>query len=80
MSKQLSKSQKRIIEAMRAGQRLWRFGFGERAFEMQGFPESRCFRPQSRTVDILLDEGLLRWKPYRNATQIECGIRELELI
>lgn len=35
--------------------------------------------PQERTVDILLDKGLLRWKPYKNDTQCDCGIREMEL-
>ena len=77
MSKQLSKAQKRIVDAMKAGMRLWRFREGK--FEMQGLSESRCFWPQERTVRILLKNGILQWMPYRNGTQRECCIRELEL-
>ena len=74
----LTKAQKRLIDAMKAGMRLWLFGEGR--FEMQGLPESRCFSPQERTVAVLIDDDLLRWKPYKNDTQRACGICELELI
>ncbi len=77
MTSPLTKAQKRIVDAMRAGMRLWRFREGR--FEMQGLPESRCFLPQERTVRILRKKGILQWMPYKNGTQRECCIRELEL-
>ena len=78
MSKQLTKAQKRLIEAMRAGWKLW--VFGDYGFELQAALGETCTYPQWRTVKILLEKGLLRWKPCKNDTQRECGICELELI
>lgn len=76
MSQKLTKAQKRVIEALRGDMKLWIFG--DKGLEMQGLPETRCWYPQWRTVNILLEKGLLQWKPYKNETQCECGIRELE--
>jgi hypothetical protein len=70
----LTKTQARLVDLMRDGGRLcW---FGDNGPELTGHP----FWPQMRTVRALLEAGVLRWKPYENDTQKECGIRELELI
>ena len=78
MDKKLTKAQKHIIDAMRADWTLWMFG--DHGYELTGEPGDSDIYPQDRTVDILLEKGLLRWKPYNNDTQRECGIRGLELI
>ncbi len=77
MSKKLTKAQKRLIEAMRAGYSLWLWG--DSGFGLAGLPQCGLYNPREQTVEILLKRGLLIWKPYRNDTQRECGMRELEL-
>lgn len=73
MNHRITKAQKRVIEDMRAGRRLW--SFGDNGLQIEG----RSISPRPQTVSILLKKGLLCWKPYANPTQHECGIRELEL-
>lgn len=68
----MTETQKRILDLLRAGHRLvW---FGARGPEMSGFPAW----PQKRTVRAMVRDGLLRWKPWANEAQKQCGIRELE--
>ena len=68
----MTSAQQQVIDDLRAGRRLW--WFGDNGPEMSGRP----FWPQKRTVRAMLKSGLLRWKPYANATQRQCGICELE--
>ena len=70
----MSTAQQQVLDDLRNGRRLW--WFGDNGPEMSGRP----FWPQKRTVRAMLRDGLLRWKPYNNKTQEECGICELEAI
>ncbi len=64
---------KKLIQEMCAGAKLW--WFGDAGPELS----TRPFWPQKRTVLAALKAGLLRWRPFKNQTQLECGICELEL-
>lgn len=68
----MTTTQQLILDDLRSGRRL--FWFGDSGPEMS----NRHRWPQKRTVRAMLRDGLLRWKPYANATQQECGICELE--
>ena len=72
--KQLSIAQQAVVWKLRDGIRLW--WFGDNGPEFNGIP----FWPQKKTVRILLEKGVLRWKPYANESQKQCGHRELELV
>ena len=70
----MTPTQKRVIADLRSGRRLiW---WGDTGPEMSDRP----FWPQKRTVRAMLRDGLLRWKPWKNETQRQLGIRELELV
>ena len=71
--KPLTRSQKRIIQYMRAGGCLWWLG-GEQRFEMKG--RTRC---SSRPVRFLLRTCRLRWKAYANKVKRKRDICELQI-
>lgn len=73
LKKKLSPAQRKLVGLLRDGHRLW--WFGDNGPEIDGRP----FWPQKRMVRTLLGQGVLRWKPYLNETQRQCGFRELEL-
>ena len=70
----LTKTQKELLEAMRQGKRLWSFSDG--SFELAG----RAFWPkQRRTVNKLLDAGLIVFDSKENDVQRRCGMATLGL-
>jgi hypothetical protein len=70
----ISKTQRRLLDRMSTGLRLgW---FGDNGPELERHP----FWPQKRTVRAMLAAGLLRWKPWENATQRAAGICFLEAV
>lgn len=73
MENEMTIAQRKLIERMQAGHRLW--WFGDNGPELIGCP----FWPQKRTVRALLRAGVLQWKPPQNKAQAESGICELEL-
>ena len=70
----MTKTQKTLIDRMRAGRRLW--WFGDNGPELERYP----LWPQKRTVRALLAADALRWKPWDNPTQRQAGICELEVV
>jgi len=68
----LTKTQKELLFLMKQGKQLWSFPSG---YELEGRP----FWPRDRrTVEKLLDAGLLGFNGKENETQRECGILSLE--
>lgn len=69
----LTKAQQTLIDAMKAGHRLWVCRDGH--YELDDWRLN--IRVQKRTVQLLLKLGLIEWDGYENASQLSCGMRGL---
>jgi hypothetical protein len=74
----MTKAQKRLVDQIRDGCRLW--WCGDNGPELNGTDvEESLRRPQKRVVRALLGDKTLRWKEYANDGHRECGICEIEV-